>query len=397
MGEEKMKKKKGENILKEAGVLLIAAIVILSSVAATAITYKEQPKKITEREIKQDKVITGEEIPSFVKGSLNGNINDVNINASFNVDIYPEEGLCIGKIDPIPLNVGHSLTSLESIITFICFSFSLSHDGCINGWDLTGGNFTRDVNVLYDTGEMVVMHNICSYFGGDTVWVDANIEGNVYDVNPDSNIEIEDYNDNWIQTNNNTITGEAFDRVFYVDDQIHNYDWSYTYIYDGANQIPFPQTRCHTVNSYYYDPDNETLHFEHLGNLYPSEQKPFTPYIEGETKGKINTEYLYQFGTNDPNDDNIFYFIDWGDGSYERWIGPYESGETAEVSHSWDEKGSYTIRAMVKNTKGLQSYWETLEVLMPKNKASYFNFNLLNWLFERFPNEFPILRHLLEH
>ena len=32
----------------------------------------------------------------------------------------------------------------------------------------------------------------------------------------------------------------------------------------------------------------------------------------------------------------------------------------------------------------------------PRNKAFNFNFNLLNWLFERFPNMFPILRYLLE-
>jgi len=31
----------------------------------------------------------------------------------------------------------------------------------------------------------------------------------------------------------------------------------------------------------------------------------------------------------------------------------------------------------------------------PKNKPFNFNFNLLGWLFERFPNAFPILRHLI--
>jgi hypothetical protein len=31
---------------------------------------------------------------------------------------------------------------------------------------------------------------------------------------------------------------------------------------------------------------------------------------------------------------------------------------------------------------------------MPKNKAFNFNFNLLSWLFERFPRMFPIMRQL---
>ncbi|MFW6149157.1 MAG: hypothetical protein ACOC6D_04795, partial [Atribacterota bacterium] len=70
-----------------------------------------------------------------------------------------------------------------------------------------------------------------------------------------------------------------------------------------------------------------------------------------------------------------------------------ESGKVITVNHTWDEKGDYTIRAKAKDTKDLESDWGTLDVTMPKNKV--FNFNLLEWLFERFPNAFPILRHLL--
>ena len=44
----------------------------------------------------------------------------------------------------------------------------------------------------------------------------------------------------------------------------------------------------------------------------------------------------------------------------------------------------------------IKNDWGYLDVTMPKNKAFDYNFNLLERLFERFPNAFPMLRHLLE-
>ena len=63
------------------------------------------------------------------------------------------------------------------------------------------------------------------------------------------------------------------------------------------------------------------------------------------------------------------------------------------MKHSWEEKGNYTIKAAARDPFG----WGpegTLEITMPKNKAFNFNFPLLSWLLEEFPNAFPILRYL---
>ena len=52
------------------------------------------------------------------------------------------------------------------------------------------------------------------------------------------------------------------------------------------------------------------------------------------------------FVTNDPEGDNdLFIKIDWGDGEITDWLGPYDSGEEAVHSHSWDEEGFYEIKA----------------------------------------------------
>ena len=135
------------------------------------------------------------------------------------------------------------------------------------------------------------------------------------------------------------------------------------------------------------------------GNIHafgiPDPNAPLAPSITGEIKGEAGVEYDYTFSTIDPNEDDIFFNIEWGDGSTEDWFGPYDSGEEVVVSHNWSVEGNYTIKARAKDTDNLWGPWGELEVAMPVNQQSY-SFPLLQRLFERFPNAFPILRNLLE-
>jgi len=123
-------------------------------------------------------------------------------------------------------------------------------------------------------------------------------------------------------------------------------------------------------------------------------QPPTAPNIEGQTYGKNGKEYEYTITGSDPNGDTLYVTIDWGDNTSSGLLGPYDGSYNITKKHKWDEKGEYTIKAGAKDPYG----WGpegTLEVTMPKNKLLNFNFNLLSWLFERFPKAFPILRQLL--
>jgi len=119
---------------------------------------------------------------------------------------------------------------------------------------------------------------------------------------------------------------------------------------------------------------------------------PLPPIIKGPISGKIRIEHEYTFNAEDPNNNDVYYWIDWGDGRMDKWIGPYNSGKDIKVKHSWNTKGNYTTKAIAMNTNYSISTWTTMEVNMPKNKLFVFNFPVLNWLFERFPNVFLILR-----
>ena len=122
---------------------------------------------------------------------------------------------------------------------------------------------------------------------------------------------------------------------------------------------------------------------------------PNPPTITGPNIGMHGVEYNYTFVTTDPDGDDVYYWIAWGDFTYEKWIGPYSSGEEVTVGHTWSKKGTYNIYSRNKDIYGAEGGTSKLKVWMPVNQNVY-SFPLLQRLLERFPNAFPILRHLLE-
>ncbi len=121
---------------------------------------------------------------------------------------------------------------------------------------------------------------------------------------------------------------------------------------------------------------------------------PFPPSITGTINGQAGKEYYYTFSTTDPEGDDVYYYIEWGDGDKEEWIGPYESGEEEIRSHTWSKTGAYTIRAQAKDIYEAKSGWTILKITMPMNKALNMNLLFLRFL-QQHPHLFPILRHVL--
>jgi hypothetical protein len=123
---------------------------------------------------------------------------------------------------------------------------------------------------------------------------------------------------------------------------------------------------------------------------------PYNPTIDGPIRGEAGVEYTCcVINATDPDGDDLWANFSWGDGTYSGWIGPNVSGEDICASHAW-ERGNYEIKAKLKDEWGLESPWsDPLPITIPKNKPFNFNFPMLSWLFERFPNAFPILRYML--
>ncbi len=120
---------------------------------------------------------------------------------------------------------------------------------------------------------------------------------------------------------------------------------------------------------------------------------PDQPTIQGDTNGKIGETYTYTISGTDPDNDMISFFVDWDDDSYSGWHGPYSSGTSIELSHSWTERGSYIVKAKTMDSEGSESNWATLQVSMPKNKDALFD-SLLARLFHVHPHLFSLIENL---
>ncbi len=94
---------------------------------------------------------------------------------------------------------------------------------------------------------------------------------------------------------------------------------------------------------------------------------PEKPSIVGPTTGSPDEELTYEITTTDPDDNDLYYYIDWGDGNNSGWLGPYDSGQTKKFKHIWIEKGTYIIMTQARDSFYDESEWGTLEVSMPKN------------------------------
>jgi hypothetical protein len=125
----------------------------------------------------------------------------------------------------------------------------------------------------------------------------------------------------------------------------------------------------------------------------PVNNQPEIPGITGPINGNIGTEYDYIFSSFDSEGDNVFYYIEWGDGTDSGWLGPYSSGHEITVSHTWDEEDIYTIRAKAKDIFEAESEWGTLEITMPISQLQVYP-NITRFL-QNHPNMCSILRHLM--
>ncbi|MEA2054342.1 MAG: hypothetical protein U9O96_04410 [Candidatus Thermoplasmatota archaeon] len=94
------------------------------------------------------------------------------------------------------------------------------------------------------------------------------------------------------------------------------------------------------------------------------DKPPETPTISGPANGKAGVAYTYNLTSADLNKDQVRFHIKWGDGT-EEVTGYYDSGERANISHVWNEQGTYTISVRAENS--LNSSWAQLQVSMPKS------------------------------
>jgi hypothetical protein len=95
---------------------------------------------------------------------------------------------------------------------------------------------------------------------------------------------------------------------------------------------------------------------------------PSTPTIDGYYRDESG-EYCFLFNTTDPDGDLVFYYIDWGDGNFVYWIGPFST--PTEFCHDYPPLSAiYEIQVKVKDIHGAESGWANIYILILRTRTT---------------------------
>ena len=126
-------------------------------------------------------------------------------------------------------------------------------------------------------------------------------------------------------------------------------------------EVQNPDPAKLTVTAHNYLPYTTEIQ---IGDSMP----PLPPTVDGTPVGKPNKAYSYTAETTDPENQQILYKFDWGDGTESEWIGPVNSGQSITTSHAWTALGNYTIKVRAKDINESTSYWSepfTVQMALP--------------------------------
>ncbi len=110
--------------------------------------------------------------------------------------------------------------------------------------------------------------------------------------------------------------------------------------------------------------------------------------------------YKFEVRSTDPDNDDIYYYVDWGDGVIEDYNESYTSGEAVLFTHTWAPGITYNyIYVKAKDENGAESGWGKLFYIVPKQKDTHSRSVVLlprlNRLVNRFIDSHPKIEALI--
>jgi uncharacterized repeat protein (TIGR02543 family) len=104
---------------------------------------------------------------------------------------------------------------------------------------------------------------------------------------------------------------------------------------------------------------------ETIATVVQPNRPPSKPNISGPSEGLIDVEYNYSIVSNDEDNDQIKYTIDWGDGTSN--VSDFmPAGEVFITKHKWAETGNYTINVSADDGEAISTNNMTISIHEPK-------------------------------
>ncbi|PVD21525.1 hypothetical protein C0Q70_17323 [Pomacea canaliculata] len=213
-------------------------------------------------------------LPLRAEGNLIGYLNNVDIvNSTINATITPGDTTAAisGSVRNVPPAIAHHLQQLISLLSPVYWTTATELDGAANGFTLTGGEFMREVQVEYATGEILKMSHYANGVDRNGVLsFDIIIRGEVPDLGPITSVYLAPYQERYIQTGPGTIYGHST-RLMRASGVTLPYAWNHTTVYEeGLGHMPYLvqelQAQDLTVNIL---PDKRTISFTLDASIAP--------------------------------------------------------------------------------------------------------------------------------
>ena len=134
----------------------------------------------------------------------------------------------------------------------------------------------------------------------------------------------------------------------YVDDVFDSYFEKYVCSF-YADNFRYAQIGRHSHEKIYHF-DGKIDDFKIVKFAGGNQQD--LPSISGPSLGQPDVGYTFCFESDDPEEDDLSYYVDWGDGTNSGWTSFYPSGQEVCLDHTWTEEGRYIIKAMCKDIWG---------------------------------------------
>jgi hypothetical protein len=141
------------------------------------------------------------------------------------------------------------------------------------------------------------------------------------------------------------------------------------------------------IGSSWVDGTGMEYGYLHSFGLQESNDPPEAPSIEGPPNGKIDSSYTFRLLSTDPDRNPISYYVNWGDNTNSGWTEDVNTGEDVTLSHTWKNVNTFTIKAKVRDTFGLESDETEFEIKISNPRTRV-------WL--RFIDMFPLLQRILD-
>ncbi|MBS3777951.1 MAG: PKD domain-containing protein [Candidatus Thermoplasmatota archaeon] len=176
---------------------------------------------------------------------------------------------------------------------------------------------------------------------------------------------------------------------FDAENEIESYMWD---LGDGTEKTglmvehTYQQKGIYSVSLTATDKDGKTNQDQTWAFVDTVNNPPNKPEINGPAKFDNLTWVNFTFRSEDSDNDNVYFYIDWDEAEIDEWIGPYESGEEVLLRHYWAFEDNYEIKVKTKDIYGDESEWATLQISTPKNKQimDYPFFRIIHHLLDRF-------------